>query len=225
MSALHVADDVRELGIPVTAFVVEGIDHAQKAAGAAELSAAERAVAAGLTDAVIDDDPLLAGYRQLHERVGSGSRHVAAPEALRRILLSRGRVPRISPVVDLYNAVSLTTRLAIGAHDAARVDGDVSLRRLRGDERFVPLGAREQKGVRAGEYAYVDGGSNVLCRLEVQQGDATKITRATNRAFLIVQGNAAFSEGEVETGAARLARLIERVCGARVILGDHAQRS
>lgn len=221
MSALRIADDVKGMGIVAVAFMAEGIDQTQAGAASDVLREAERETRPTLSDTAIEEDPLLAGYRELHEQVGAGRRHVAAPEALRRMLLRSGRLPRIGALVDLYNSYSLTSRLAVGVHDAQHVVGDVWLRRLDGGECFVPLGAREEKGVRAGEYAYVDAGRNVLCRLEVQQGDATKITATTTRCLVIVQGNPAFPVDAVERGAAELGKLIERHCSARI--ASHAQ--
>jgi DNA/RNA-binding domain of Phe-tRNA-synthetase-like protein len=217
MSALRIADDVGELGITAVGRVLDELHHPDEHEVAEILKSAEDDVLEDLDEPELVGDRQLVAYRALHERVGAGARHVAAPEALRRMLLRDGRVPRISPLVDLYNAVSLRTRLAIGVHDAGRVVGDVELRRLTGDERFVPIGASEPKRVRAGEYAYVDQASDVLCRLEVQQADKTKITAATTKCLVIVQANAAFPARALADGTRSLVGLLQRYCGARVL--------
>ncbi len=151
-----------------------------------------QAVLQDLTSEQIATDPTLQGFRRLHEAFGvSNRRNIAAPENLLRLLLKTGTLPRIHPAVDLYNLVSVKTRLSLGAHDVAHLAGDVHLCLTDGTETFLPLGASEPKGVAPGEYAYIDTGSNeVICRLEVRQGDKTRVTPETTECFYIVQGNA-----------------------------------
>jgi DNA/RNA-binding domain of Phe-tRNA-synthetase-like protein len=217
MNDLTVASDVSELGITAVGLRFEGVSQADPDAAEAVLRAAEREVAADLSGAGIDTDPHLAEYRALHGRVGARSKDVAAPEMLRRTLQRRGRLPRISPLVDIYNSVSLSSCLAIGAHDADRIDGQVTLRRTTGSERFVPLGTDAPKPVRPGEYAYVDDADDVLCRLEVRQADKTKVETETSSCFVIVQGNASFPAGAVEQAAGELAKLLSRHCSAKLL--------
>lgn len=140
----------------------------------------------------ITTDPTLQGFRRLHEAFGvSNRRNIAAPENLLRLLLKTGALPRINPAVDLYNLVSVKTRLSLGAHDIARFIGDIHLRLTDGTEEFWPLGAPEPRGIAPGEYAYIDTGSNeVICRLEVRQGEKTRVTPDTTECFYIIQGNA-----------------------------------
>ena len=140
----------------------------------------------------IATDPTLQGFRRLHEAFGvSNRRNIAAPENLLRLLLKTGALPRINPAVDLYNLVSVKTHLSLGAHDISRFVGDIHLRLTDGTEEFWPLGAPEAKGIAPGEYAYIDTGSNeVICRLEVRQGEKTRVTPDTTECFYIIQGNA-----------------------------------
>lgn len=210
---LRVDGAIEELRIPAMAFVVEGVRAME---GVEEvISEAETAAREALTPEAIEADPHLACYRELHEQVGARARDVAAPEALRHMLLRTGSLPRINPVVDLYNAVSLRTRLALGAHNLDRIEGDVHLRFTTGTERFVPLGRQDPKPVRVGEYAYVDDAGDVLCRLEVRQGDKTKVGPDADRCLIVVQGNASLGEEAVERGAAELIRFFS-AAGATV---------
>jgi DNA/RNA-binding domain of Phe-tRNA-synthetase-like protein len=205
MTELRVDSAIDDLKIPATAFVVDRV-HEMKGVEKV-LAAAEAEVTSGLDEKAIEADAHLAAYRELHQRVGARARDVAAPEALRRMLLKSGSLPRIGPVVNLYNAISLRTRLALGAHDLDQIDGAVDLRLTTGEERFVPLGRQDPKPVRAGEYAYVDEAGDVLCRLEVRQGDKTKMRPETERCLIVVQGNASLGEDAVGRGVDELMRL------------------
>jgi DNA/RNA-binding domain of Phe-tRNA-synthetase-like protein len=167
-----------------------------------------------LTPEVLDQDPVLVGYRRLHERVGVGGRkNLASPEALLRLLIKRSQLPRVNLLVDVYNLVSVETRLSMGAHDLAHVTGDVVLRLTDGSEHFHPLGAAAGEPVRPGEYAYVDGANEVLCRLDVRQSNRTKLGVDTTDCLFIVQGNEATSAEVLRQGTERLLERIGRFCG------------
>ena len=82
---------------------------------------------------------------------------LSAAETLIRYVEKRGDIPRIGPLVDVYNAVSLETKLSLGAHDLDTVTGGISVRLTTGAERYHPVGAAEPEPVRPGEYGYIDG--------------------------------------------------------------------
>jgi len=209
---------VRDLGVRGAFAIVEGIDNATSPPGLeryrAELLEELRE---RLTPEVIDTDPVLAGFRDLHDRIGrSNRRFPASAEALATLFLRKGLVPTVNPVVDLYNAVSLRTRLSLGAHDLEMVTGTVSLRLTDGTETFVPLGASAAEPIPPGEYGYVDDRNTLLCRLEHRQCHQTRITPATTACFFILQGNAATSRAMLEAALEELLDLTRRHCGGRV---------
>jgi len=162
----------------------------------------------------VRDDPVLAGFRELHTRVGrSNRRFVASPEALVARVVRTGALPRVNLLVDIYNLVSLKTRLALGAHDLAQIAGGVTLRLTDGSEGFHPLGASAPEPIFPGEYGYIDDANDVLCRMEVLQVEKTKVTLATTAAFYIVQGNMNTPAAAIRAGAAELIALTTRFCG------------
>src|SRR5215469_1748507 len=132
----------------------------------------------------------LDAFSELHSRISGRYRKLkAAPVGLFDFFREREDIPRVNGIVDVYNAVSLSTGLAVGAHDLAHVAGDIHLRLTTGFENFWPLGAAAAARVFAGEYAYIDSANDVLCRLEVRQVEKTKITLKTESVFFIVQGH------------------------------------
>jgi DNA/RNA-binding domain of Phe-tRNA-synthetase-like protein len=207
------------LGVRGIYFAVYGIENSSSgdAFGRDFEDRSEQALA-GLDKAAIKADPVLAGFRELHTRVGRSNRdYVSAPEALMVAAIRRG-LPRINPVVDIYNLWSLESRLALGAHDLARVAGSITLRMTDGDERYVPLGSDEPKPVFPGEYAYVDASDEVLCRMEVKQVEKTKVTGQTRDCFFIVQGHEQVpNEDLVRTAEGLIDEIVGRL-GGRV---DH----
>jgi DNA/RNA-binding domain of Phe-tRNA-synthetase-like protein len=163
------------------------------------------------------DDDVLAGFRDLHTKVGRSNRdYPASPEVLRKQFLERDRFPHINLVVDIYNLVSLKTGLALGAHDINGIKGNVSLKLTSGNEVFVPLGKSEATSVFPGEYAYVDDENSIICRLEVLQVEPTKVSFDTSDIFLIIQGNANTDAQDITTAAQTVCNLITQYCGGRI---------
>jgi DNA/RNA-binding domain of Phe-tRNA-synthetase-like protein len=161
-----------------------------------------------------EEDPILAGFRELHKEVKrSNIKYVASPEALRRAFTERNRFPHINTLVDIYNLVSLESGLALGAHDIKNIKGNVTLRITKGDESFIPLGKQEPVPIFPGEYAYIDDGNNILCRLEVLQVEQTKVTKESKDIFLIIQGNTNTGKDLVMDTAKNVCELMTKYCG------------
>lgn len=165
----------------------------------------------------LEASPIIHGFRHLHAVVSTRpDKLMSAPANLLQFYRSRNDIPRINGIVDVYNAVSISSGLAIGAHDLAYVDGDIELRLTRGDEHFLPLGTPKPVRVPPGEYAYIDSRNDVLCRLEVRQVDKTKVTLASHDVFFIVQGHAEMEASLIQETASCLSAVCLRLFGGSV---------
>lgn len=207
--------EVKDLGVTGAYFILCGIENR---AADPELDSFKRRtveeVCSNLTREAIEVDAVLKGFRSLHERVGKSNRkNIASPENLLKIILDSGRLPNINRLVDIYNLISIRTRLALGAHDLARIGGNVTLRLTRGNEAFWPLGSDHAKPVSSGEYAYIDDEDDVICRLEVRQVEKTKTTEDTKDCFFIVQGNSNTDPQYIKNATDELLALTSRFCG------------
>jgi DNA/RNA-binding domain of Phe-tRNA-synthetase-like protein len=208
---------VRALGLKCAVFTLENIHNGDTDREFEELKAhVTKGVLADLSLEKIASDPILQGFRQLHEAVGRSNRkYVASSENLLTLLLQTGRLPHVNLAVDIYNLVSIKTRLSLGAHDVSAIYGNVHLRLTTGEEHFWPLGSDTLKPVGSGEYAYVDDQNDILCRLEVRQGEKTKITLGTTDCFCIVQGNPATESEYIRATTEELIALTKRFCGGQ----------
>ncbi len=169
-----------------------------------------------LTKDQINEDLVIQGFKQLHEKIAHSNREtIAASENLLSYLLKTGKMPHINLLVDIYNLVSIETRLALGAHDIERISGNVQIRLLDGTENFWPIGANEPKKLRPGDYAYIDDSQDVLCWLEVRQVEKTKVTLDTHDCFYIIQGNSATDKTYLLNTADRLISLTKQFCGGQ----------
>lgn len=162
----------------------------------------------------VHSDPILEGYNILHDNIGVKRRkNIPASENLIRLLVKRGELPFINTAVDIYNLISLESKLALGAHNIERVSGNVTLRFTDGSERFVPLGQTEPVAVAPHEYCYCDDDNEVLCRLEIRQVNKTLVDETARDIFYIVQGNEAVENSYLEETAGEIIRLTAEYCG------------
>lgn len=162
---------------------------------------------------ILEKDPILTGFRELHTKVGRSNRkYVSAPEVLISRFLRTKTFPHINLVVDIYNLVSLKTRLALGAHDISKIDGNISLKLTTGDESYLPLGATSKEQIFPGEYCYVDN-NDVICRMEVLQVEKTKVDLTSKDCFYIIQGNENTPEDYLKLATRELIDLVKKYCG------------
>ena len=186
-----VSDQVSALGIQVAYLLISNIDQSFFTKSLKnEIEHFYRNFSAVLTKEEIKNDPYIAGYRELHKMVGVKSKSlVASPESLIKILQKHNSLRPINYIVDTYNYIAIKNKVSIGAHDTELINGNVELKIIDGNERFVPLGDTNPQTVNAGEYSYVDDSNEIICRLDCRQCDKTKTSANTKSCLFIIQGN------------------------------------
>ena len=205
---LFVEEGVRALGIDAVAAVFEGLRVSNRSN---PLEKRKKEALGAIRAIEVASDPVLAGYRALHARLGAAG-VVPPAQRLVELVRSTGRLPNINTAVDAYNLVSAVTRLSLGAHDLAHVRGDLRIGTTRGGERYTPLGEIAPVPVAKGEYAAMDD-EKILCRLDVRQCAETRITKETVRMVVYAQGSAAVSYPALEAGVRWIADLVVEICG------------
>lgn len=161
--------------------------------------------------------PKLQSWRRAYSAFGAKpKKYKSSVESLYRMVIKGAGLPRINPIVDIYNAVSLKHMLPVGGDDLAGVSGGVELRFARGDEEFLPLHAESPEVVKPGEVVYADD-RQVLCRRwNWRESEATKMSPQTRDCLLVVEGLPPVTADEVGEAARELAGLIELRCGGSV---------
>ena len=166
-------------------------------------------------------DAILEGFNILHDKVGVKRRkNIPASENLIKLLLKNRDMFFINKVVDIYNFISLDSKLALGAHNMDNVSGNVTLRFTDGTEKYVPLGQEEPVPVNPHEYCYCDDFNEVLCRLEIRQVNKTKVDESAQNVFYIVEGNAATPNELLQKTAQEIIDTTVKYCGGegRIII-------
>ncbi|NGX27661.1 MAG: Lysine--tRNA ligase, partial [Chlamydiae bacterium] len=134
-------------------------------------------------------------------------------EALLRRAIKGKELPDISPIVNLYNSISLKYILPAGADDLDKVEGQVRLTIAKGDEPFVAIGASEKEMAKPGEVIYRDD-VEVTCKVwNWRECEKTKITPETKNAALVIEGLGATSLAEMAAALKELKTLVDRFCG------------
>ena len=212
-----VEKSVLDIGVKIVFLVIEGIDNTRIAPEWMEKR--KRIIANLLNDYKDIDyhaDPVLEGFHILHDRAGVKRRkNIPASENLIRLLNKHGDVFFINQAVDIYNIISMESKLALGAHDIDRVDGNVTLRFTDGTERFVPIGQSEPVSNNPHEYSYCDDANEVLCRLEIRQVEKTKVDENTTNAVYIIQGNEATDNELLLATARKIMDETIKYCGGK----------
>ena len=162
----------------------------------------------------LKENKVIQGFYELHKEVGIPKRkNLPASENLLKNLLKKQEFHKINPLVDLYNLISMDTKLALGAHDLDKTEGNISLRLTQGNENYIPLGSVEAKEVKAGIYSYIDDENDIICYSEIRQVDKTKVTEESKDVFFIVQGNQATTDKYLEDVAQELITVVTYYLG------------
>jgi len=212
----NVTDDVKDLGVKVVGVVIEGLDNKNITPEYLDYRNNEmKKLLEAYSNFDIKEDKILEGFNKLHDNAGVKRRkNVPASENLIKLLQKNNGMFEINKVVDIYNIISMKSKLCLGAHDIDKVVGNITLKITDGSEKFIPIGG-EEKQLDAGEYSYVDDSNEIICRLEVRQVEKTKITEDAKNVFYIVQGNEETSEEYVRNVAQDIIDITTKYCGGK----------
>lgn len=215
--------DVLDLGVKIRGVKITGVNNYQYSQELEEyIQEHIHILLKNQTRKSIKEDDIIQGFYELHQKVNIPRRkNLPASENLLLTLVKKQEFYRINPVVDIYNILSMETKLALGAHDIDNADGNISLRLTDGNENFIPLGQNQSKDVPIGVYSYIDDSKDILCYLEIRQVDKTKITNESQNIFYIVQGNQQTSQEYIDEIAQKLIDLTTYFCGGTGELLNH----
>jgi DNA/RNA-binding domain of Phe-tRNA-synthetase-like protein len=133
----------------------------------------------------VQDHPRIKPWRAAFSKLGlSGSKFPSSIESMGRRIVRGDPFPRINPLVDLYNSISLKHLVPMGGHDLDTLEGNIALRFAEGWEPFIPMGGGERITVPKGELVYRDD-QDVLTRNWVwRQCEKDKTTEKTKNIFI-----------------------------------------
>jgi DNA/RNA-binding domain of Phe-tRNA-synthetase-like protein len=175
-------------GMRVVVAVAEGVD--RQAAGPAvdRLLGEAWAEAGTLRDRYpnAQSHPNVAAWRERFKAMGVRSHDFPTSiEALLRRAMKGGPPPRIDPLVDAYNAISLRHVVPAGAFDVDALGDGLDLRITVDGDTFTALDGEGPSAVPAGEVAYATGTTVLTRHIVWRQSREALIAPATRRAVVI----------------------------------------
>ena len=130
-----------------------------------------------------------------------------------RRVLKGDPFPKINPLVDLYNSISLRFLVPMGGHDLDTLEGNIHLRFTEGGEPFTPMGGGETGVVPKGELVYCDD-REVLTRNWVwRQCEKDKATEKTKNIFIPIDVLGEVGRERADEIILELSQLIPRYLG------------
>jgi len=147
----------------------------------------------------------------------SGSKFPSSIESMARRVLKGDPFPKITPLVDLYNSVSLRYSVPMGGHDLDTIEGNISLGFAEGWEPFSPMGGGEAVIVPKGELVYRDD-REVLTRNWVwRQCEKDKATEKTKNIFIPIDVLGEVGRERADEIIRDLSQLIPRHLGGTIL--------
>jgi DNA/RNA-binding domain of Phe-tRNA-synthetase-like protein len=152
-------------------------------AAVAGFVAAAHARLAGGTES---DLPEIKAWRQTFAKMGlKPTQYRCASEALLRRLRKEGDLPRIHPLIDLCNAVSVAYAIPVGVFDLDHVEGHLEVRHATGEEDYLTF-AGTTEHPEPGEVIFADAAGRAHARRWTNRQSGRSAVRPETSRVLIV---------------------------------------
>jgi DNA/RNA-binding domain of Phe-tRNA-synthetase-like protein len=152
--------------------------------------------------------PEIQAWRRTFQRMGlKPTQYRCASESLLRRLRKEGDLPRIHPLIDLCNAVSVAFAIPVAVLDLGRVEGSLQVRPATGSERYLAFSG-ETEHPEPGEVSFVDDAGQAHARRWTHRQSGLSAVRAETREVLIV------AEAMHATAPDDVARLVQSLRAA-----------
>lgn len=164
----------------------------------------------------LSQHPNILPWRDTYRKFGSKpSDYKSSVEALARVVLKGTEIKKISPLVDLYNLISIKHLVPVGAEDIDKIVRDLELTFADGTEEYTSLGSQENDPPKPGEVIYKDDIGVVCRRWNWREGERTKITPETKNAIIVIESVASIP---INNAASELVDLVKQYCGAEITI-------
>lgn len=159
---------------------------------------AERSAAELLATTPVEEAPHVAAWREAYRAFGAKPQRTrnSLEALLRRAGAAGSGLPRVNPLTDIYNAMSVIHQVPLGGEDLNAYDGSPRLIRATGSEPFdtVADGEPAVEYPDAGEVVWCDDASVTCRRWNWRQGRRTQLTPTTTAALFILDALAPMTD-------------------------------
>ncbi len=153
--------------------------------------------------------PAIRAWRAAFSQMGlKPTQYRCASEALLRRLRKQGSLPRVHPLVDLANAVSVAHAVPVAVFDVARLAGDLTVQPARGDETYRTFAGTDETP-EPGEIVFVDARGAAHARRWTNRQSATSaVSPATRHALIVIEALHEAAETDVTDARDALAAVL-----------------
>lgn len=151
------------------------------------LKTSNREASKFLNDPVLSQNPVIAVWREAFTKFKTKKGARSSIEALLRRIDKGNAVGSINPLVDLYNAISLTYGLPCGMEDLDTIKGNLRLTITAGGDDFLALGDEKPDPTLPGELCYLDDLGGVCRCWNWRDGQRTMLTANSTRAIAVIE--------------------------------------
>jgi DNA/RNA-binding domain of Phe-tRNA-synthetase-like protein len=198
--------------------LVAGVVHAD---GIHDRARADEAIArhtaralAQLQGRTESDLPAIQAWRRAFQRMGlKPTQYRCASEALLRRLRKEGDLPRLHPLVDLCNAVSVAFGIPVAALDLRHIGGNLQVRHADGSEDYLSFGG-EHEHPEPNEVTFADDhGRSHARRWTNRQSALSAIQPSTSGVILVAEALHDGAAHDVHELVATLERDLQSIWG------------
>jgi DNA/RNA-binding domain of Phe-tRNA-synthetase-like protein len=151
--------------------------------------------------------PEIQAWRRVFSRMGlKPTQYRCAAESLLRRFRKEGTIPRLHPLVDLCNAVSLAFAIPVAVLDVAKITGDLEVRYAAGNESYLTFSGDIEHPA-AGEVIFADDAGRAHARRWTNRQSGLSAVRDETAATLIV------AEALHDSASADIAELTAAIAG------------
>jgi len=141
---------------------------------------------ARLADGPESELPEIQAWRRTFSRMGlKPTQYRCASESLLRRFRRDGVLPRLHPVVDLCNAISLAYAIPVAVIDVARVTGGIEVRPADGTEDYLTFSGETEHPVQ-GEVVFADEAGRAHARRWTNRQSGYSAVSASTTSVLVV---------------------------------------
>ena len=149
--------------------------------------------------------PEIQAWRRVFSRMGlKSTQYRCASEQLLRRFRKEKSLPRIHPLIDLCNAVSLAFAIPVAVFDIAKIADDLEVRYAAGDEAYLTFSG-ETEHPEAHEVIFADDAGSAHARRWTNRQSGLSAVRNETEAVLIV------AEAMHDSGPEDVSRLIAAI--------------
>jgi DNA/RNA-binding domain of Phe-tRNA-synthetase-like protein len=155
--------------------------------------------------------PSIRAWRAVFSEMGlKPTQYRCASEALLRRLRKDGSLPRLTPLVDLCNAVSALHGVPVAAFDISHISGDLTVRPARGDETYLTFAGSDETPP-TGEIIFADTAGAAHARRWCNRQSATSaVSTQTREALVVIEAHHAEAKEDVLEARNAIAANLER---------------